>query len=154
MSQATAVEIKFKLINRISGYDEEFGRDTIINFLHKHLEVYGDEKSAISKCLEYVMSPSTPGGLILLAFMNNDLVGAAVINATGMSEYIPENILVYLAVDGSKRGAGIGQQIMNHVVRCTKGDIALHVEKDNPAARLYERIGFEKKYIEMRLKRS
>jgi ribosomal protein S18 acetylase RimI-like enzyme len=32
----------------------------------------------------------------------------------------------------------------------TNGDIALHVEYDNPAKNLYERAGFTSKYIEMR----
>ena len=31
-----------------------------------------------------------------------------------------------------------------------EGDTKLHVEYDNPAKRLYERLGFENKYAEMR----
>ncbi len=33
------------------------------------------------------------------------------------------------------------------------GDIALHVEPDNPARFLYEKYGFTNKYLEMRYKR-
>jgi ribosomal-protein-alanine N-acetyltransferase len=33
----------------------------------------------------------------------------------------------------------------------TEGNIALHVEPDNPAKNLYERMGFTNKYLEMRL---
>ena len=33
--------------------------------------------------------------------------------------------------------------------RCT-GGATLHVEPDNPARRLYERIGFSSKYVDMR----
>ena len=71
-------------------------------------------------------------------------------NRTGMDGYIPENILVYIAVDAAKRGNGIGKQLMEAAIDRSQGDIALHVEYENPAKRLYERIGFGSKYAEMR----
>jgi ribosomal protein S18 acetylase RimI-like enzyme len=43
---------------------------------------------------------------------------------------------------------------MNEALLYAKGDIALHVEPNNPAKFLYEKIGFDNKYLEMRLKRS
>ena len=39
---------------------------------------------------------------------------------------------------------------MDTAARLTEGDLALHVEYDNPAKRLYERLGFRSKYAEMR----
>ncbi|MDD3860747.1 MAG: GNAT family N-acetyltransferase, partial [Bacteroidales bacterium] len=69
---------------------------------------------------------------------------------TGMSGYIPENILVYIAVDSKHRGKGFGAEIIKEAVKRTKGNIKLHVEYDNPAKRLYERLGFTTKYAEMR----
>ncbi len=71
-----------------------------------------------------------------------------------MKEYIPENILVYIAVHRDQRGKGLGKKLMNETLLYAKGDIALHVEHDNPAKFLYEKIGFDNKYLEMRLKRS
>ena len=93
------------------------------------------------------------GGLILLAIENNEIVGATIINKTGMSAYIPENILVYIAVNKNQRGKGVGKQIMQKAIENTEGDIALHVEKDNPAKFLYEKMGFSNPYLEMRLKK-
>jgi [ribosomal protein S18]-alanine N-acetyltransferase len=46
---------------------------------------------------------------------------------------------------------GIGKRLMDLAIEQTPGDIALHMEPDNPARRLYERLGFTSKYIEMRL---
>jgi ribosomal protein S18 acetylase RimI-like enzyme len=67
-----------------------------------------------------------------------------------MGGYIPEHILVYIAVDGRMRGKGVGKALMEEAILKTPGDIALHVEPHNPARRLYERLGFESKYLEMR----
>jgi ribosomal protein S18 acetylase RimI-like enzyme len=49
-----------------------------------------------------------------------------------MKDFIPENILVYIAVDNSQRGKGYGKQLMQKAISA-EGNIALHVEPDNPA---------------------
>jgi GNAT superfamily N-acetyltransferase len=94
------------------------------------------------------------GGFILTATDKGKIAGAVVMNKTGMKGYIPENILVYIAVHRDYRGKGLGKDLMKESLLYAKGDIALHVEPDNPARYLYEKIGFENKYLEMRLKRS
>ena len=71
-------------------------------------------------------------------------------NRTGMSGYIPDNVLVYVAVDTEYRGKGFGREIVNKAISMADGDVKLHVEYENPAKRLYERIGFTTKYAEMR----
>ena len=68
-----------------------------------------------------------------------------------MDSYIPENILVYIATDASQRGKGIGKALMQNAIETANGNIALHVEPDNPAKKLYEKLGFTNKYLEMRL---
>ena len=70
-----------------------------------------------------------------------------------MDGYIPENILVYIATHKEYRGKGIGKKLMEETLNFAKGDIALHVEANNPARRLYEKYGFTNPYLEMRLKR-
>jgi ribosomal protein S18 acetylase RimI-like enzyme len=40
---------------------------------------------------------------------------------------------------------------MNTIIKNTDGDIALHVEPENPALHLYKKLGFTNKYLEMRL---
>jgi ribosomal protein S18 acetylase RimI-like enzyme len=130
-------------------------KQKIVKFLYDHLDEFGDPENDISNAIDYAMS-SYPlaGGFILTAEENGSIRGAVVMNKTGMKGYIPENILVYIAVHGKDRGKGIGKQLMNESMRYAKGDIALHVEPNNPAKFLYEKVGFTNKYLEMRLKRS
>jgi len=68
-----------------------------------------------------------------------------------MKDYIPENILVYIATDKNHRGKGIGKELMLKTIDIATGNIALHVEPENPAKYLYEKVGFSSKYLEMRL---
>ena len=49
---------------------------------------------------------------------------------------------------------GLGLKLMNAAMEAAKGDIALHVEPENPAGFLYEKLGFTSKYKEMRLVKS
>jgi ribosomal-protein-alanine N-acetyltransferase len=144
--------MKFKLINAQSGKDIQHSNQNISKFLHEHLEEYGDSIDDILAAIEYVFTPHR-GGHILLGLENGEIVGAVVLNFTGMKGYIPENILVYIAVHKNHRGKGFGVQLMEQAKKITHGDIALHVEKDNPAKFLYEKVGFTSPYIEMRFKR-
>ncbi len=144
------MEYKTKMLNRISSIETE----NIVNFLYKNLDEYGDSKSAIRKAIEYAAKERAGlGGYVFIAELQNEITGAVIINKTGMEEYIPENILVYIAVHRDHRGKGVGKQMMEYVLENCKGDIALHVEKDNPAKFLYEKMGFTNPYLEMRLKR-
>jgi ribosomal protein S18 acetylase RimI-like enzyme len=129
----------------------DISREQIIDFLHEHLDRFRDTKEAIGKCLDYAFSKKEgKGGFVLTGYYNGELVGAVVMNRTGMEGYIPENILVYIAVDASMRGKGIGAKLVQEAISRSKGDVKLHVEYDNPAKRLYERLGFTTKYAEMR----
>ena len=122
----------------------------VSNFLFEHLDEYGDKKSDIERCINYAHKK---GGCVITALENDEILGAVVINETGMSGYIPENILVYIAVNNKARGRGIGKLLMKEAILNTKGDIALHVEKTNPARFLYEKIGFTNPDLEMRDKK-
>jgi GNAT superfamily N-acetyltransferase len=141
-------------ITRFDTYDaleKQVGTDRFIDFLHTHLDQFGDPKEAIRKCIDFAFELNGGlGGFALAAENEGELVGALVMNRTGMSGYIPENILVYVAVDASKRGMGIGRKVVERALEEADGDVKLHVEYENPAKRLYERIGFASKYAEMR----
>ena len=128
-------------------------KDEIATFLFQHLDQYGDPKEDIMKCLDYALTPDSRrgGGFVVVGREEGNIVGTVVLNETGMSGYIPEYILVYIAVDNSQRGKGIGKKLMSTAIENASGDVALHVEPDNPAKKLYESLGFTNKYLEMRL---
>jgi [ribosomal protein S18]-alanine N-acetyltransferase len=129
-------------------------KNQIANFLFDHLDQFGDEKSAILKCIEFALDDKNKfGGFILVSTENEALTGAVIVNKTGMSGYIPENILVYIAVHKNYRGKGLGKSLMKKAMQQADGDIKLHVEPENPARYLYENLGFTSKYLEMRLTR-
>lgn len=131
-------------------------RMEIINFLFENLEQYGDPKQDIEKALEYALGEHSKLGGVVLTARNpnsNAIDGAVIVNKTGMENYIPENILVYIATAKESRGKGIGKELLQETISVTKGDIALHCEPDNPARFLYEKLGFTSKYLEMRLKK-
>lgn len=127
-------------------------KHAIAAFLFQHLGQYGDPLEDIEKAIDYALGVDGKiGGHLTVLYHHNEIASAVVINKTGMSGYIPENILVYIATHQDLRGQGLGKKIIKEVLDYTQGDIALHVEPDNPAKRLYERLGFTNKYLEMRL---
>ncbi len=126
-------------------------KQELIHFLYTHLENFGDPKEQIEKAMNYSLKeyPSF-GGFVAAIYDNNHPLAAVVVNKTGMKGYIPENILVYIATHPQHRGKGLGKQLMRHALETAEGDMALHVEPDNPAKKLYEKLGFTNKYLEMR----
>ncbi|MBK0368955.1 GNAT family N-acetyltransferase [Flavobacterium agrisoli] len=142
--------MEFKIINHTTGENNIYNNKTIAAFLYTHLEQYGDKIEDILKCIDYVMNPNK-GGNIIIGLDNDRIVGVVILNNTGMKDYIPENILVYIAVDNSQRGKGYGKKLMQKAIATAEGNIALHVEPDNPALLLYKKLGFTNKYLEMRL---
>jgi len=146
------MSISYSIIESDEINPTSFGREQIATFLYDHLDQYGDTKEAILKCIAYAFGDG-PGqdGFVLVAHEEDEILGVVIINKTNMSGYIPENILVYIAVHEKTRGKGVGKTLMQKIIENTKGAIALHVEPDNPAKFLYEKFGFTNKYLEMRL---
>ena len=146
--------LDIKKLHNESDFDENLTREQFVDFLFTHLDRFGDSKEAINKSIDYAFGKDGKyGGFLLAAYYEGKLVGALIINDTGMSGYIPEHILVYVAVDATYRGRGFGGEIVKYALNECPGDVKLHVEYDNPAKRLYERVGFTTKYAEMRFKK-
>ena len=146
--------MQYTFISPISGLHPIFTKEKITDFLFKHLDEYGDTEEDIMSALDFALDTNSNGsGFVMVGHEDDKIISCVVINETGMSGYIPENILVYIAVHRKYRGKGMGKKAMEHAIKLCKGDIALHVEKNNPARFMYEKLGFSNPYLEMRLKR-
>lgn len=142
--------IVYDAVNKPSPIEKE----EVVDFLFENLEQYGDPKKDIKRAINYSIKEFGPFGGFTILFKDDKIIKAAVVvNQTGMGGYIPENILVYIATNKNFRGEGLGKKLMQEVINFAKGDIALHVEHNNPAKKLYEKFGFTNPYLEMRLKR-
>jgi ribosomal protein S18 acetylase RimI-like enzyme len=152
-SPASAGGVRLQFVRSTDAFPPQAPRERVTRFLHRALGQFGDAPEDVARGVSDALSPAPPGGgFLLLALDGDDLVGALVMLRTGMSGYVPENLLLYVAVDPAARGRGIGGRLCREAAAACDGDVKLHVEYDNPAKRLYERLGFENKYAEMRLK--
>lgn len=123
----------------------------IANFLQTHLIPFDDPKDVISTAVEYALSAHPGGkGFILLATINEKLLGVVVCIRIDKVGIIPENLIVYVCVHQNYRGKGLGSRLVQEAIDCADGDVKLHVEKTNPAIKLYKKLGFKDDYIEMR----
>lgn len=144
-------DILVKRVDRRSELPIWAREDHIVNFLHNAMKPYEDTIGDIQHGLNYAFSTEAgKGGFLLLARLDRQLSGVLVMLNTGMRGYIPENLLLFVAVAPEARRMGIGQDLVMWAIDECDGDVSLHVEYDNPAKRLYERIGFTSKYAEMR----
>ncbi len=123
----------------------------IADFLYEHLDQFGDEHKYILKCINFAIDDVNRfGGFVITSKDGDKMTGAVVVNKTKMGGYIPDNILVYIAVHKDYRGKGLGKILMEKAFELAEGDIKLHVEPENPAKYLYQKLGFTSKYLEMR----
>lgn len=137
--------------DNVSELSDAIAVDDLAEKLHRMLIPFEDPVDEIIDGIRYAMDDSGyRGGYILAAMDSDELAGALVMLHTGMKGYVPENLLLYVAVDPEKRGKGIGTKLIERAIEECEGNIKLHVEYDNPAKRLYERIGFVSKYADMR----
>jgi GNAT superfamily N-acetyltransferase len=127
----------------------------ITNFLFEYSDDARDTKNAIRKSILYA-AKEVPGlgGYVFVMEHHNKILGAAVVNRTGMSEYIPENILVYIAVKTAFREKGIAKELIKHTIKYCDGDISIYVNKNNPVVKLFENQDFKPRNMEMRLVRN
>ena len=129
-------------------------RPEVVRFFHDTMKPYEDRPEDIERALDYAFSvEERAGGFLMLAGLRQTLAGALLMLSTGMGGYVPEHLLVFVSVNPELRGRGIGRRLIEHSLSECDGGVKLHVDHDNPARRLYERLGFTHSYAEMRLKR-
>ncbi|MCA9726667.1 MAG: GNAT family N-acetyltransferase [Candidatus Eisenbacteria bacterium] len=129
-------------------------RDALVRFFHETMKPYQDEPTDVSRALDYAFSGRVEdGGYLVLAVRSGEIQSGLLMLNTQMGGYVPQNLLLFVATRPELRGQGIGKMVCERAIEECQGDVKLHVEYDNPAKHLYERLGFRTKYAEMRLSR-
>ncbi|MBC8319786.1 MAG: GNAT family N-acetyltransferase [Bacteroidetes bacterium] len=145
--------IKIKLYN-VMVKPDILERTKIVNFLNENMGEYGDPKPIISGSISHALKEqSFLGGFVITSYNDKKISGVVVVNQTGMQKYYPENLLVYFAVDNKYNGEDIKKELLEQTIAMAKGDIAVHVEPDNPLLILFKEAGFTNKYLDLRFSR-
>jgi DNA-binding MarR family transcriptional regulator/GNAT superfamily N-acetyltransferase len=146
--------ISMHVVRNPEGFPAGIDLPGLVTFFRESLKPYDDTPEDIQRgILDALTAEGREGGFILIAEMKGAVKGALVMQRTGMKGYVPENILLFVAVSPDTRGKGLGRLLVERSIALSKGSIKLHVEYDNPALKLYEKAGFTSKYAEMRYTR-
>ncbi len=144
---------QFKVYDAFSGMNL-MEKNKVIRFLTEHED--DNFREDIEEAVEYAvkLKPSF-GGFVLTVLRNEQIIGAVVANRTGMGSYNPNHIFVFVTLHRSYRSdKKLAKCLLEKAIMHAKGDIAMHVKPDNPALKLYQEIGFESQYLELRLKKN
>lgn len=147
-------EIELTYVTALDELPAWLPREAVAHAFHEKMKPYQDTVEDVNRALDYAfVAGKGQGGYLVLATSGEQLLGALLMLRTGMGGYVPSNILLFVWVDPALRGRGIGRKIIDLALSKAEGDVKLHVEVENPAKRLYERLGFTNKYAEMRYHR-
>ncbi len=121
-------------------------QDKLLRTMTEWLGRFGDPRNEMTEALQAALKD----GFVLVARDHGQPLGYCIITPMELDEFFPKYHLSYIAVDPNGRGRGVGTVLLEEAIRATEGDLSLHVETDNqPAIRLYEKFGFQRKYYRM-----
>lgn len=149
--RSAEAEIQIHVVDRQEDCPGWTNWDALTAFLHESLKPYEDTPADIRRGIADAFEERDGHrGFVLIAEVRERPAGVLVMLRTGMRGYVPENLLLFLAVAPHVRGRRIGQRLVRRALELTDGSVKLHVEHDNPAKQLYEHLGFQSKYADMR----
>jgi GNAT superfamily N-acetyltransferase len=118
--------------------------DEIARFINDQLP--NNELPAIKSAIGSAMKKSNSFGGILMTYYDeqDSLVGAMVVNKTGMKEFFPENILSYIAIHTDFRRLGLGTLMLDDAVKICKGKIFVQLPDGDSSLSFFKKHGFRK----------
>ena len=136
---------------KISALDKK----TISQFLVQQSFPIDLSSAEVQESLEYAVKerPSF-GGFVLSAIEEEEIVGALIVNRTGMGGFNPSYLLVHFGIHPKYKQNGLPQRLLSAALRYTKGDLAMRLPVDHPQRSLIEAVGFKAAYLEMRFDKS
>ena len=142
--------VTFDAFNRMSGRD----MDRVVQFLNREIDSCADSEGAILKSVQYAIKDRAGlGGYVFEMFDETETIGVAVVNRTGMEEYMPDNILVYIAIKKNRQKKGYGRKLLSYALDHCEGEVMIHITGDNPSRKFFQKFGFKTQYQEMYLDR-
>lgn len=129
-------------------------KKAVVKFLCQYTSNANQEH--IKEAVEYAVKQKPSfGGFIITAVEDQKIIATIVANKTGMEGYNANNIFVYFTLHETHRdNDALVQKLMSRAMQYADGDVAMHVEPDNPALKLYKKLGFVAQYLELRLSKS
>lgn len=125
---------------------DEKDRERIYRLTKDWLGEYGDPEIEMSDAIENAYDR----GFILMSLNNDQPQGVCIVVHTGFDHFLPTYHLAYLGTDHSRKGRGIGSDLLRRAVEMTEGNLSLHVDPENKGAQnLYEKMGFKYVYNRM-----
>lgn len=125
-------------------------KSAVVSFLCEHNERVN--KLQVRDAIEYaIKNKPSFGGFVLTIQQERQIIAAVVVNKTGMEGYNAKNLFVYVTFhkDYCMDERTI-DYVMRNAIKHTDGEIALHIERDNPALQFYKKLGFKEQYLELR----
>jgi ribosomal-protein-alanine N-acetyltransferase len=146
-----AVMVKHTMYNAFTKVPM-FEKSPLINFIRENSENKEVSALMVQEAIDYAVKeiPSF-GGFILTAQEEDKMLGAIVVNKTGLNGGNPKHRVVYLSIHDDYRQVGVGSELIKKAVHFAKGDISLRVSYESDAIERYKSLGFQPKYVEMRL---
>jgi hypothetical protein len=125
----------------------------LTKFIYQYQVQNDFTEQGIRKAIQYAAKERPGfGGLIVTAEEGNEVIGAVILNKTGFEGYLPENLLVSIAVHHNYENKDVYRKIVDYVINYCCGDIGVQLKETNPLVPFFENQGFEYNYIQMNLK--
>jgi ribosomal protein S18 acetylase RimI-like enzyme len=116
--------------------------ERITKFIHTHYDCKISQQGIRQSILFAAKEIPGLGGYVFVEEDEGKIIGALVINRTGMRIYHSENYLAFLVVHKNFRLKGIGSNLMIRAISYCEGGISLKIDKNNKAKKLFKKIGF------------
>lgn len=146
----TMESVFYNATNRLT----EIEKHRVVNFLFERLDTKSANKDYIRQSIDYATKECMSfGGFVIVCKLHGEIIGAVIVNQTGMEGYMPENILVYIAVSENYLRKGVAKCMMDQVLNYAKGNIAIHMRGNLKLVPIFEKLGFKKSIEEMLIDR-
>ncbi len=117
----------------------------LADFMDRQLPYYSNEADPIRKSLQYAIKEKAGLGGYIFVLENQDaVIGALVLNRTGMDYLLGTYLLAYIAVREDYRNAGHGTSLVEYARSYCKGSISVHLRPEEEAHPFFERLGFRR----------